>query len=198
MTCVCWVCVVSTVVTLQLYGPVSVTLTLWMVRMLTASVAWNRALRWGLVSSQLFGWWDEMKFRCLFTDTVKHVTNCCCYVPLCGGKPTECPPQRWTPPSPCSSGWGPPLLSARLAPQETAWHRKPDFLSRKEKKGGGRNRGTEGGETVREVTVTSSAVFPSSQDQRKWLSFGPEETSYYKEAVRHKLALFPFMCQAIY
>lgn len=39
MTWVCWVSVVSMLVTLQLYGPVSVTLTLWMVRMLTASVA---------------------------------------------------------------------------------------------------------------------------------------------------------------
>lgn len=102
--------------------------------------------------------WNEIQ-HCIFTDAVQHVTNHCCYVPVCEGKTTECPLQRRTPPTLCSSGWGPPPLSARLAPQETAWHRKPDFLSGKEKKGGGRKRGTEGGETVREVTVTSSAFF---------------------------------------
>lgn len=143
MTCVCCVSVVSVLVTLQTYGPVSVTLTLWMVRTLTASVAWDRASRWGLVSTQLFVCWEE-------TDTLK--TSCFfvaktlffyCYVPLCQGRTTECPPRRWTPPERYSSGWECPPPTAPPGPQETAWHHKPDFLFRGEDKTGVRG-GTEG------------------------------------------------------
>lgn len=70
----------------------------------------------------------------------------CCYLPVCQGKTTECPLQRWTPPTLCSSGWGSPPLSAWLGLQETAWHRKPHFLYGKKRKWrGGKNSATVGG-----------------------------------------------------
>lgn len=136
-------------------------------------------------------------FALILCAGVSHMTSQSCCVPVCQGKTTECPPQRWTPPTPCSSEWGPPPPSAPPGPQETAWHRKPHFLSRRKKRSREKERDT-GREPVREVTVTSSAVFPSSWDQRKWLFFRPEDPSYYKEAACHNLTPFPFMCQTIY
>lgn len=175
MTCVCCVSVVSVLVTLQTYGPVSVTLTLWMVRTLTASVAWDRASRWGLVSTQLFVCWEEtdtLKTSCFFVAKTLFFTATCLFARV--GPPNVHP--------------GVELHQSGTVQGESVPHQQLHRVLRKQldiinltscsegrtKQEWGEEQRDGGRETVRKVEATLSAVFPSSPEQRKL----PEEPSH--------------------